>query len=157
MNKYLMMSAAALLGSAAPGFAAHPSGTHAIHFGTSNGGTYCDGMSFYKSPYSGAPIELGTHLLSGCGETDTEVAGKGSKTQFTLVEGWISNTTFVYDISKPIKNGGAWVVYICPNGSTCFFGNSGTYALGYQPAKGIRQSTTARVGAMIAERKAARR
>jgi hypothetical protein len=157
MNKYLMLSAAALLGTSAPAFAADPPGTHRIHFYNNNGGSYCDGMSFFKSPYQAAPIILGAHLQSGCGEADDEVAGKQSKTTVTLVADWISQTGLLWTISRPIQTGGTWTAWACPQGSTCFEVNSGVYHLGYEAGRGHSVATTARVAEMIAKRKAAAR
>jgi hypothetical protein len=157
MNKYLMLTAAALVGTAIPALAKQHEQIYTIQFGTSNGGSYCDGMSFYKSPYSGAKIELGMHLQTGCGTANTEVAGKQNKKTVNLVDNWQGPTTFLYEISRPIKNGGTWALWICQEGTSCFEDNSGTYKLGYNAAMSNRPKTSAKIAEIIAARKAASR
>src|SRR5580692_9793688 len=102
MNKYLMMTAAALLGTTAPVLAEQPSKTNEIQFLSSNGGSYCDGLAFYKSKYPGIAIQLGAHLQTLCGDANTEVAGQTGKKSVNLVDNWQGPTTFYYDVSKPI-------------------------------------------------------
>ncbi|MGH6887587.1 MAG: hypothetical protein ACREHF_00040 [Rhizomicrobium sp.] len=156
MNKYLAMSAAALLGSTLPAAAGQLSQAHRIHFATSNGGSYCDGMLFYKSPYAGANIALGSHLYSGCGSTNAPVAGKMHASKVVLVENWQGEPpVLLYDISKPIRNGGTWSSWACYSGTSCSELNSGTYKLGYTAQRVGRASTTARLSEIIAARKAA--
>ncbi|HEY3637655.1 MAG TPA: hypothetical protein VGK90_05840, partial [Rhizomicrobium sp.] len=101
MNKYLMMTAAACLGAISPAFAAdHSSKVNVIQFLSSGGSSYCDGLSFYKASLPGVGIELGAHLLTGCGDNNTEIAGQKNKKSFDLTENWSSaGSTFVYDIS----------------------------------------------------------
>jgi hypothetical protein len=156
MNRYLLMTAAALsFGSTVPAPAAQFSQTHEIQFATSNGGSYCDGMLFYKSPYPDAGIQLGSHLLTGCEESNSEVAGKSSKTKLVLVEDWQATTSFLYNISKPIRNGGSCTEWACLNQTSCFELNSGIYKLGYTAGNG-GPATSAKVADILAARKAGR-
>jgi hypothetical protein len=155
MNRYLMITAAALLGGTAQAFAGEPSRTQTIHFLSSNGSSYCDGMSFYKSPVVDA-IYFGTHILTECGESNTQVVGGANKRGVGLVEDFGSSTSFLYDISKPIRKGGTWTLWDCQSG-TCFEGNSGTYDLGPPSKSGKHVATTTKLAEMIAKRKAAQR
>ncbi len=155
MNKYLMMTAAAVFGTTASALAQQPGHANEIQFLSSNGGSYCDGLSFYKSPYSGIKIQLGSHLLTGCAESNTEIAGQMGKKSVNLVENWQGPTTFLYDISKPIKTGGTYQIWACDGQSSCFEVNSGTYKLGYNGASHGRPKSAAKVAAIIAARKAA--
>lgn len=102
MNRYLMVTAAALLGGTASAFAGEPSRTHTIHFLTSNGGAYCDGMRFERS--NASPIYQGSHLLhTGCGYTyNTPVSGDANKRSVLLFSGIGNQTSYVYEISRPI-------------------------------------------------------
>lgn len=153
MNKYLMMTAAALLGSASPALAGDQAKMHTIHFMTANGGSYCDGMSFQKT---GRHVASGLHLNEDCAGRDVQVIGTVDKTAFHLSENYSNSTAFMFDIFKPIRNGGTWDLWVCLNDTSCFEGNSGVYKLGF-PGKGVsRVPTTARVAEMIAQRKAMR-
>lgn len=141
MNKYLMLTAAALAATTLPVLAGTLSKDYRISFDGS-----CDGMEFYKSNYPGVGIELGKHLLEKCSAADTEVAGQVHKTDVSLVEDWIPDSqglSYLYDISKPIQNGGAWTAYYCTSGMSCTQIASGTYTLGYGPGKshGLPPST----------------
>jgi hypothetical protein len=156
MNKFLMLSAAALLGSIAPASAGDQSRSYTVHFFTGGGAnSYCDGMTFRKDRAEGKHIAVGTHLNDGCGGRDVPVVGTVNRKKFTLNE---SQSSFgvVYDIYKPIENGGTWDEWVCYSGSSCFEANSGIYKLGFAARGGSRVSTTARVAQMIAARKAAR-
>jgi hypothetical protein len=157
MNRYLMMTAAALFGTTGAAQAGQASQADEIQFLSSNGGSYCDGMSFEKSPYSGAAIELGAHLQSGCGESNTGVAGQSHKKKIVMVGSWLSSTSFVYDISKPIKNGGTWSLLACEDQSSCFEVSNGTYKLGYTGATGKLPATTQKLAEILAARKAEHR
>ena len=154
MNKYLMLSAAALFGSALPAFAGDQARMHTIHFETANGASYCDGMSFQKT---GRHIAAGLHLKDNCA-SNVQVVGTVDKKAFQLSQNYNSghSIALMYDIFKPIRNGGTWDLWICFSGTSCFEGNSGVYKLGFPASGGSRMATTARVVGMIAERKAAR-
>jgi len=158
MNKYLMMTAAAVLGSASPALAADQSKTHTIHFLTASGGSYCDGMSFQKSRAPNAPaIATGLHLNEDCAGKVGQMIGTVNKTAFHLSENYSSSVAYMYDIFKPIRNGGTWDLWICYSGTTCFEGGGGIYKLGFPASGGSHTPTTARVAEIIAQRKAMRR
>jgi hypothetical protein len=155
MNKYLMLTAAALVGTAIPALAKQQEQVYTIQFLSGNGGSYCDGMSFYKSPYSGVKIELGTHLQTGCSAANVPAAGQQHKKTVDLVSNWQGPTTYIFDISRPVKNGGTWTLWLCQEGTSCFEGNSGSYKLGYNGAASDRPKTTAKVAVILAARRAA--
>jgi hypothetical protein len=152
MNRYLTIAAAALLGTAAPVCAADQAKMHTIHFLTANGGSYCDGMSFQKV---GRHTAAGLHLNEDCNGRDVQVMGTVDKTRFTLNENQ-SSYSLGYDIYKPIRNGGAWDLWTCFNGTSCFQSAEGIYKLGFPAERRGQVSTTAKVAEMIAARKAAR-
>jgi hypothetical protein len=152
MNRYLAIAAAALLGTAAPACAADQGKMHTIHFLTANGNSWCAGMSFRKV---GKHTAAGLHLNEDCNGRDGQVMGTVDKTQFTLNETF-SSSSLGYEIFRPIRNGGAWDVWTCFNGTSCFQSSEGIYRLGFPNGGRGRVSTTARVAETIAARKASR-
>lgn len=157
MNKFLMMSTAALLGCAGPALCDNASKAHTITFYTGSGNVaYCDGMQFQKAKGQGKHIVTGTHLNEDCAGDDGQVAGAVDKAQYTLNE-TESSYSLVYEIYKPVKNGGNWDVYACYDGSSCVELNAGIYQLGFSGNPGSRVSTTAKVAEMIGARRAAKR
>jgi hypothetical protein len=157
MNKLLMMSAAAILGATSSAWAQEPSKVSMIQFMNSGGGSYCDGMSFYKSPYHGIKIELGQHLLTGCSEANTEVAGNAGKGSVNMVENWQGTPSVIYSISKPVKSGGTYTITDCNSSGSCYLVNAGTYKLGYSGKAHGGPSAVANVMQKIAAKKAAAR
>jgi hypothetical protein len=161
MNKYLMMTAAALLGSAAPALAAADQyKTHTVHFFTASGvNSYCDGASFQKprGPTASA-IAMGLHLNEDCAGKNGQIVGGVNKTVYSFfeIDSLVTSESFVFNIYKPIKSGGAWDLWVCLNATSCFEGTAGVYKLGFPAGRGSRASTVSRVAEMIAERKAAR-
>jgi hypothetical protein len=153
MNKYLMLSAAALLGTAFPLAAANDFTWHTIHFYSQSGYPYCDGMSFHRS---GRHLAVGLHLNEDCGGKNGEVAGTVDRKQSTLFESFSGNETLQYDIYKPIRNGGQWDLWACFSNTSCSEISAGTYKLGFPAEHRGQISTAAKVGEMIAARKAAR-
>jgi hypothetical protein len=152
VNKYLMMSAAALLGSA-PAFAGDQAKTHTIHFYSSGGQSYCDGMTFAKT---GVHVAAGQHLNEDRNGTNVQIIGTVDKIAFHLSENYSQSVAYTFDIFKPIRNGGTWDLWVCLDGTTCFEGNTGTYQKGFPANRASHVPTTVRVAAMIAERRAVR-
>jgi hypothetical protein len=153
MNKFLMLSAAALVGSAAPALASDQSKLHTIHFFSSNGASYCDGMNFQNA---GKHMAVGLHLNEDCAGTNGQVSGTVNKTQYTLNENQGFSESFAYDIYKPIRNGGAWDLWVCLSGTTCFMANQGFYEKGFPGVHRKGVSTTAKVAEMVAAWRASR-
>jgi len=155
MNKYLLMTAAALLGTAAPALADDQSKSHSLHFLSQNGGSYCDGLKWAKfDPYG---LQYGVHLNVNCGGGTSKIAGGASRKGWGFSDNSSpgSSISLFYDISKPFKDGSAWALWVCMNGTTCFEGNTGTYKVGF-PANGSHVPSTTKVEKIIAEIKAAR-
>lgn len=73
MNKYLMMSAAFLLATSAGALADNAAiGDRSFHFGSSAGGSFCDGGKAHWS----AGVYTWTHVMTGCGYSNF-VGGTG--------------------------------------------------------------------------------
>jgi hypothetical protein len=130
MNKYLMLSAAAVF--AATGANA---GTfqHSFQFGTSGGTSYCDGGSVYTS---GSSVWAWQHTNADCAGATTEGQGLLGKLNATGKSADMSDTylgqlygifseQLGYVLPKKLANGKPWELYIGLNGTTSFLGNSG--------------------------------
>lgn len=153
MNKYLLLSAAALLSSAAMAGEGLPPAATSIHFIGANGTSYCDGMRLRGA---GNGFIVGQHTFTECGGASAipewGLAGRrkplGKEVFFyepTMSDGYI--------ISLPLQTGGAWSLYATTNGTTIFLVNHGTYSLG-PPRKGAHGSTAAKVEELVAKLKA---
>lgn len=155
MNKYLLMTAAALIGAAtsAAGNANAGGGPYTIKFDG-----YCDGMTFHRSGAS--PIAVGEHLNEDCGGRTGAVAGTVDKKEFLLFETLSGNYSSVqqiaFGIHKPIRDGGKYDLYVCFSGTTCYGGNGGTYSLGCCDARAAGRPVSSKVAEIIAQRRAAR-
>jgi hypothetical protein len=114
MNKYLMLSAAAVMASSAAN-----AGTflHAFTFGTGGGGSYCDGGSVYSS---GTSIWSWRHTNNNCAGGVSEGQGVvGGLLAGTIKGGNMSDTFYgqnygafsvylSYTLPKKLKNGKPW-------------------------------------------------
>jgi len=151
MNKYLLMTAAALIGAATSGVeeANAGGGPYTIHFNS-----FCDGMTFHRT--DAPPLATGEHLNANCAGGIVPVTGIVNKKEFLLFE-TSSSSQFAYAIHKPIRNGGEWDFWVCFSGSTCFLGGSGTYGLGCCAARNGSIPIKSRVAELIAQRRAAQR
>jgi len=134
MNKYLMLSAAAVMASSAAN-----AGTflHSFQFGTAGGGTYCDGGSVYSS---GTSIWSWRHTNNNCAGGQSEgqglvgflVSGKNP-----TIKGANMSDTFYgqnygvfsvylsYTLPKKLATGKPWELWVGFSGTTSFLGNSG--------------------------------
>ena len=153
MNKYLMMSAAAVL--TATGGSAHAAGEQSgniVFSGTCSGiALHWQGQA-YAAAYlncSGTPTAYGQGLA---GKT------KGIGKNVDLSDNYVidgSNTESVnFDISLPLKNGGKWFLWLQLSGVTSFEANAGKYNLGGATKYGTGQSVLAKSLAAIARHKA---
>ena len=151
MNKYLLLTAAALIGTATSGVgeANAGGGPYTIHFNT-----FCDGMTFHRT--DAPPLATGEHLNTDCAGGTAPVIGTVNKQEFLLFES-ASSSQFTYAIHKPIRNGGEWDFWVCFSGSTCFFGGSGTYSLGCCEPRNGGMPIKSKVAEIIAQRRAAKR
>jgi hypothetical protein len=151
MNKYLLLTAAALIGTVAPAVAnANAGRIYTIHFNS-----FCDGMTFHRT--QAPPIASGEHLNLDCAGGTAPVMGTVKKSEFLLFETASPSTQFAYAIHKPIRNGGEWDLWVCFSGTTCFSGGGGTYGLGCCDARESGVPIKTRVAEIIAQRKSAKR
>ncbi len=133
MNKYLMLSAAAaLVGTAGSASAS------SFTFGTSGGGSYCDGGTV-----SGSDLRAWVHTNNNCaGGTSIGQGMAGKLTaygDFTATKGKGSDMSdnfyaknygsfgvvLNYQLPKKIANGNPWTLTVGFGGTTSFIGNSG--------------------------------
>jgi len=157
VNKYLMLSAAAILAGPAPAPAQEPVRSYSIHFLTGGGGSSCDGMIFRQITGIGAKLYTGAYLASKCGQSDEYLDGGKMAGAYWFYQRDTSlgnSFAYVWEVSSPIRNGGSWARNICFSGVSCFADSSGTYDRG-PPANGGNPGATAgRVAEMMAKRRA---
>jgi hypothetical protein len=158
MNKYLMMSAAALLGTAVAGAA--QAGSYSVHFGTAGGGSYCDGLRGHSGNNLFEASFVYSHCYSGSANVPTVALGsKGEPPGKSNKGGQVGflnyapqpdtppGTLYLDDIQTPIKAGGNWALYVC-FGSSCFVADTGVLLPGQYakfPGKPMAPSTTAKL------------
>lgn len=163
MNKYLMLTATALL--AAPNANA---GTllYSFQFGMASGGSYCDGGTVYSN---GLPVMSWQHTNNNC--SGGVSYGTGSAAKFPGLKGkyaLMSDSFFGQEygifseylsvlLPEKLKNGkGIWETWIGLNGTTAFEVNSGPLievaAAGHKKSG---KSITAGLKELIAVHKAA--
>lgn len=149
MNRHLMMSAAALL-----------AGTGAAGAGTSqtiyfNGS--CPAIELVKQGNT-----FNATFLGSCSKPDGYGMGFAAKTKgigknvnlsdnFEAMNYGVYTEYVSYDLSLPLRNGGAWAMWLGFSGTSIFEANSGTYRLHASPNAGGQAA--ARTKALIAARK----
>jgi hypothetical protein len=157
MNKYLMLSAAAVLattGASAGTF------QHSFTFGTSGGGAYCDGGSVYTS---GSTVWSWQHTNNNCASGVSYGQGHLSKNGTLGKAADMSDNYFGknygifseylnYTLPKKLANGKPWTLWVGINGTTSFEGNAGV--LTNVAARKGAKSTTAGLKQLIAVHKA---
>ena len=147
MNKYLMLSAAAVLASTAA-----QAGTfqHSFTFGTSGGSPYCDGGNVYTS---GATVWSWQHTNNNCAsgvsygqglleKSGTYGKGANMSDNYYGKNYGIFTTYLNYNLPKKLANGKPWELFVGFNGTSSFFGNSGVLT-NVAAAKRGGKSTTA--------------
>lgn len=161
MNKYLCLSAAALLAGTAGAAAA----TYTFTFGTSGGGSYCDGGVLHTDVDSIKTFATWTHTNNNCASGTSEGAGflikiKGQGKFYAMSDNFYAKNYGIYSEqlsyllpAKP-KNGAPWQLWVSLNGVSGFEGNSGvlnnvTNGKAHIPGKGTK-STASVVRQMIA-------
>jgi hypothetical protein len=163
MNKYLMMTSAALLATSAVGSTEAATHTYIIHFGT--GSTYCDSLQLYKN----GNVYAGKHLYTVCGSGPDILIeglgsrggvppgkGKGGNVNFgddTLAYNYHENYAVSYDLQTPFKNGGTYAVWVNYSGSTSFLANEGVYEVGNKARNNSHVSTLSKVVTLLAKRR----
>jgi hypothetical protein len=169
MNKYLMLSAAALLA----GTATAGAGTYCFNFGTANGGSYCDGGVLYTGVDSGIyhkAVRSWRHVNNNCAGASSNGMGILAKTKGLGDASAMSDNGFaqnygifseqlIYTFPKKIKNGRPITIWIEFNGTSSFEANSGTLQgvtkckAGDVPVGHGRTSTLAGVKALLVARR----
>jgi hypothetical protein len=165
MNKYLMLTAAAVLA----GTASANAGTHSFTFATAGGTPYCDGGTVYTGRdggiYSGA-VWSWQHTNNNCASgvsTGQGILGKTTgfgkvadmSDNFEAQNYGIYSEVLNYTLPKKLKPGQPWTSWIELGGSTSFEGNSGVLA-NPMPGHEGTQSTLASAKSLIQAHRAAR-
>ena len=145
MNKYLLMSAAALVGSTSTASASSAS----INLG------YCSNFhlgwqgDLYLAKGVGFP-SCGSSVVYAIGLAG-KTKGMGKNVNFGIT---YSNAPLGLDFALPLKTGKEWVAYASTNGSTMFILDSGTYTVanGARANSGSRTSLATKIHEMLQER-----
>jgi hypothetical protein len=153
MNKYLMMSAAAALAVSAAGEA--DAGTSSVHFASSGGASFCDGLILHHSGH----IYVGEHLFSHCysGAANLPVLGLGELWKqdpvgaknvdlgdISIAYNYHEAYICTYDLTIPVKAGGKWAMWCSLNGDSAFLVNEGVLLAGkYAARQGVKPDSTA--------------
>jgi hypothetical protein len=161
MNKYLMMSVASLFATAAAGTA--QAGTFSVHYGSSAGGSYCNGLRGTSGPISIADLIYTTcssgianitSLALGPKAKNPDAGKKKKHTPIGFLDYSQAQTEVLLDVfESPIKAGGPWQLWTCDS-SSCFIVNEGILLSG-QYAKGPGKnapSTTDKVAQTLKNR-----
>lgn len=164
MNKYLMMSAAAVfVGTGAQ------AGTlsHTFGFGTGGGGSYCDGGSLYTN---GTSLWAWRHnnnncsgaVSTGSGRNGKQGSFKGASMSDNLyaINYGASSIAVNFLLPKKIKKGAGWQLDVEFSGTTAFVGNSGPL-INVTPGKHLpksmsKNSTTTKLKSLIALHRSAK-
>jgi hypothetical protein len=155
MNKYPMMSAAVLLAGTGASTAA---GAKTVTLCTGN-----DNSAFLQLNTSGATYNA-TYLTGQSPATGFGIAGrtKGFGKHVTLSDNYNnygnSNESLSFDLSLPLKNGGAWALWVEFSGISAFEANSGSYTRCKGATKGsgkMMAATKALIARIAAARKQA--
>jgi len=161
MNKYLMMSAAAVLAGTASTAA---NASHSFTFGTAYGGSYCDGGTVLQQ----TSIWSWAHTNNNCaGGTSygIGVLGKAaavvypptatgfkaavmSDVYFCQNDG-LCSWAISYALPKKIKTGQPWVLFIKFSGTSAFLGNYGLLT-NASPGHKSKVSTVTKMKELIA-------
>jgi hypothetical protein len=132
MNKYLMLSAAAVLASSASAYA----GSHTFVFGTASGGSYCDGGTVVTAIGGNKAVRAWKHTNNNCASGTSEGQGlvgkiKGLKKASDMSDTFegknygVFSEQLSYTLPGAIKTGGTWTLWIGLNGTTSIEGTSG--------------------------------
>jgi hypothetical protein len=168
MNKYLMLSAAAVLAGTA--CAAAKTYCYTLGFGTAGGGSYCDSgmISWNTSTAFHGAVRSWKHLNNNCAGATSDGFGILGKTKglgdyvtvsddFYAKNYGIYSEQLAYSLPAKIKDGAKFLMWIAIDGSA-FVANTGTLEnVGTcQDGRAIghgRTSTVAGVKALIAARR----
>jgi hypothetical protein len=161
MNKYLLLSAAAVLASTA----ANAAGSHSFTFATAGGTAYCDGGTVATGVDGGAlsgAVRAWKHTNNNCASGTSQGLGLLSKTTGLGKNAAMSDTLegknygvfteqLTFTLPKKIKQGGAWTLWVGLSGVTAFEGNSGEL-INVTPARKGAVSTASVLNKLIQAR-----
>jgi len=129
MNKYLLLSAAALVAASAVTTGAEAkkaTSPTAISFSG-----YCDGLNISWS----GNLYADQHLFTACGYTETDVGvGVEGKKNVNLSDSFYYGDfgeNLSWDVTLPLKSGGTWTLYGTTAGTSTSELNGGAYNIGY--------------------------
>ncbi len=157
MNKYLMLSAAALIATTA---GANAKGTPLTQFtfGSSGGGAYCDGGTLHKTT---ATAWAWTHNYeAACGYSYNAFGqGLNGKNKATGKSADMSDNSYAhasgialsYTLPSKMNAGGTWTLWVTFGGTSSFEGNEGTLVAGL-PSHFTHKTTTDVVKNLIKNR-----
>jgi hypothetical protein len=158
MNKYLMMTAAALLASTA----AANAGERHFKFGTMGGGSYCDGgigiWSSYVYGWQHTNYDCAGSVALGTPGIEGKTSGIGKNINMSDASFFSNNYSgpiCSYDFPPKFKIGGTWSLWCSFSGSLAIELNSGILLPSNAKAQGSK-STLAAVKAVVAERRSQR-
>jgi hypothetical protein len=163
MNRYLMMSAAALFASSTAAVADDSSKSH--FSGTVSLGT-CDYLALH---YVQSGIVFAEHLYTHCGSGTNLIElgyeGKNAKGhgsslaigEMALAYNYHENYALMLDLSAPIKSGGTWALWVAFSQDSVFLAENGNYNVVDAPARKASGSTLAKVVEMLRQRGAAQK
>jgi hypothetical protein len=154
MNKYLMLSAAALVASTSGAAAANASRTDTVTFDG-----YCGSVRIVHSgpQYNAAFFSCGG-ALTGIGFGLAQKT-KGMGRHVDISDNQYGNNRSIAvntDFSLPFRTGGTWGLWIEFSGVSSFLGNSGTYSVNVPAHQGKGKSLTAETRALIERLRAAK-
>lgn len=150
MNKYLVMSAAALLSSSGSAMA----GTYSFTFATSGGHSYCDGGTISTDLGSSNNAAAWKHTNNNCASGTSQGGGlleriKGLGWVWILSDNFeaknygVYTETVSYTLPRKIRQGREWTLWISLSGTSNFEANSGSLNKVTTGARGIeRRGTT---------------
>jgi hypothetical protein len=155
MNKYLMLSAAAVVASATGANA----GTHSFTFGTAGGGSYCDGGTATTNGIVWAWQHTNNNCYGGV-STGQGLLGKvkGMGKIADMSDNYFGNYKSIalnYTLPKKIASGNQWTLWVEFSGVSSFLGNSGVL-VNATAAKKSHTSTVAKLKTMIKAHQAAK-
>lgn len=155
MNKYLLMSAAAVLASTG----AATAGTHSFTFATASGTAYCDGGTATTGLSSGV-ADAWKHTNNNCASGTSmgggllgKVHGLGkvydNSDNFEAKNYGVYTEQLAYVLPKKIKTDGKWSLWVSLSGTSNFEGNSGELINVTAGAHGIKSHGTTSTTAMV--------
>lgn len=163
MNRYLLMSAAAVLA----GTGTANAGVHSFTFATSGGTGYCDGGTITTNIANSVGAAW-IHTNNNCASGTSQGAGLLGKIK-GLGKVWVMSDNFegknygvfaeyfTYTFSKKIRTGAQWTLWIGISGTSSFEANSGELINVTAGARGIKSHATTSTAATVSQLIAAHR